>query len=287
MRERGWGVMWGCGGDSAVQPHSMGGFKGERGGTHIGTRTGTYTQMLHLPFSDLPLKTRLNYPPGTKPIHAGNNSWGINFVQIHARSVFAPARILNERQITHLICARLKYDLYDFLRGCFGAFYTRKRTGSRPKTPLKKSYRSYFRRAQIRWVIWRSSKYRKLFFRNHFPHISQIVERIHFGAYTWFSCIRTLANTGKYSWRIIYVLVSCQGVFSSWPRGSAGVQRYGCILRTAANHLGEIPQKLGAPDPLFWRVFLGGNTLGLVPASLPHALGYACTFYAPTSPPPK
>ena len=34
--------------------------------------------------------------------------------------------------------------------------------------------------------------------------------------------------------------------------------------------------------------FLGGeNVLGLVPASLPHNLGYACTFYAPTSPPPK
>ena len=28
------------------------------------------------------------------------------------------------------------------------------------------------------------------------------------------------------------------------------------------------------------------NTLGLVPACLPHTLGYACTFYAPTSPPP-
>ena len=52
---------------------------------------------------------------------------------------------MDERQITHLICARLKYDLYDFLRGCFGAFYTRERTGSRPKTPLKKSYRAYFR----------------------------------------------------------------------------------------------------------------------------------------------
>ena len=33
--------------------------------------------------------------------------------------------------------------------------------------------------------------------------------------------------------------------------------------------------------------FLGGeNVLGLVPVSLPHTLGYACTFYAPTSPPP-
>ena len=65
--------------------------------------------------------------------------------------------LLDERQITRLICARLKYDLYDFFRGCFGAFYTRKRTGSRPKTPPEKSYRSYLRRAQIRWVIWRSS----------------------------------------------------------------------------------------------------------------------------------
>ena len=44
----------------------------------------------------------------------------------------------DEGQITHLICARLKYDLYDFFRGCFWAFSTRKRTGSRPKTPPKK-----------------------------------------------------------------------------------------------------------------------------------------------------
>ena len=66
---------------------------------------------------------------------------------------------LDERQITHLICTRLKYDLSDFFRGCFGAFYIRKTTGRRPKTPPKKSYRSYFRRAQIRWVIWHSSSH--------------------------------------------------------------------------------------------------------------------------------
>ena len=29
---------------------------------------------------------------------------------------------VDERQITHLICARLKYDLYDFFRGVFGPF---------------------------------------------------------------------------------------------------------------------------------------------------------------------
>ena len=28
--------------------------------------------------------------------------------------------LLDERQITHLICARLRYDLYDFFRGCLG-----------------------------------------------------------------------------------------------------------------------------------------------------------------------
>ena len=64
-------------------------------------------------------------------------------------SIFSPPWI-DKRQITHLICARLKYDLYDFFRGCFWAFYTRKRKEAGPKHPLKKSYRSYFRRAQIR-----------------------------------------------------------------------------------------------------------------------------------------
>ena len=57
-------------------------------------------------------------------------------------------------------------------------------------------------------------EYRKIFLRDHFPHIGQILEGIHFGANTCRVCIRTRANTGKYSWRIIYVLVSCQGV---WP----------------------------------------------------------------------
>ena len=37
----------------------------------------------------------------------------------------------------------------------------------------------------------------------------------------------------------------------NWSRGSTGVQRYGCIPRSAANNLGQIPQKLGAPNPLF------------------------------------
>ena len=52
-----------------------------------------------------------------------------------------------------------KYDLYDFFRGAFGPFIQEKEQEAGPKTPLKKSDGSYFRRAQIRWVIWRSSKF--------------------------------------------------------------------------------------------------------------------------------
>ena len=48
----------------------------------------------------------------------------------------------------------------------------------------------------------------------HFPHISQIWGAVHVGANTCRACICTLANTGKYFWGIIYVLVSCQGVIA-------------------------------------------------------------------------
>ena len=48
--------------------------------------------------------------------------------------------------------------------------------------------------------------------RDPFPHVSQLLDGLHLGANTCRACIRTPANTGKYSWRIIYVLVSRQGV---------------------------------------------------------------------------
>ena len=44
-----------------------------------------------------------------------------------------------------------------FLGGVFGPFLQEKEQEAGPKHPLKKSYRSYFRRAQIRRVIWPSS----------------------------------------------------------------------------------------------------------------------------------
>ena len=41
-------------------------------------------------------------------------------------------------QITHLICARLKYDLYDFSRVCFGPVSCSFSCRKGPKTPPKK-----------------------------------------------------------------------------------------------------------------------------------------------------
>ena len=43
--------------------------------------------------------------------------------------------LIDERQITHLMCARLKYDLYDFFRGCLGSFIQEKEEEAGPKHP--------------------------------------------------------------------------------------------------------------------------------------------------------
>ena len=52
--------MWGCGGGILLFGPTVwlgsGGGGGDTHRTHTGTHTGTYTRMLHLPFSDLPLK---------------------------------------------------------------------------------------------------------------------------------------------------------------------------------------------------------------------------------------
>ena len=74
----------------------------------------------------------------------------------------------------------------------------------------------------MRGLYSHSREYRKIFLRSHFLHIRQIPEGNDSGAYTCRACIRTRANTGKYSWGIIYVLVSCQGVF----RVVSGLKRF-------------------------------------------------------------
>ena len=73
----------------------------------------------------------------------------------------------------------------------------------------------------------------------------------------------------------------------SWWRGSTGVQRYGCIPQSAANNLGEFPQKLGAPNPLFWRVFLGREHLGTRPCQSPSRFGIRLHFLRPHFPSPN
>ena len=39
----------------------------------------------------------------------------------------------------------------------------------------------------------------------------------------------------------------------------AGAGRYGCITKNAANNLGEIPQRMGTPNPLFFKGLLRGK----------------------------
>ena len=67
----------------------------------------------------------------------------------------------------------------------------------------------------MRGLYSHSRNYRKLFLGSHLLRISQIFEGNYFGAYTCRACIRTRANTGKYFWGIIYVLVSCQAVLKT------------------------------------------------------------------------
>ena len=71
-----------------------------------------------------------------------------------------------------------------FLGGVFGPFLQEKNRKQAQNTPQKKSYRSYFRRAQIRWVIWPSSNFFTLFrtfshfFRNFPPGLSPSKQRV-------------------------------------------------------------------------------------------------------------
>ena len=70
---------------------------------------------------------------------------------------------LDDRQITHLICVRLKHLLYDFL-GVFWASFLLLFLYKSPYHPLKKPDSKCFRRTQIRWVIWRSSSHNQEMF---------------------------------------------------------------------------------------------------------------------------
>ena len=58
--------------------------------------------------------------------------------------------------------------------------------------------------------VFALARIQNFFMRDHSPHMSQILEGIQLGANTCRACVRTLANTGRNSGRIIYILV-CQG----------------------------------------------------------------------------
>ena len=68
--------MWGCwGGFWCSAPQYGRGLGGDRRDTHRNTHThtGTYTRMLHLPFSDLPLKTSPIKPGESSEKSSGEN----------------------------------------------------------------------------------------------------------------------------------------------------------------------------------------------------------------------
>ena len=65
--------------------------------------------------------------------------------------------------------------------------------------------------------VFASREYRKIFLRDHFPHISQVLERIHFGREYMLRLYSHLREYRKYFWGIIFrILVSCQGVFQGF-----------------------------------------------------------------------
>ena len=111
-----------------------------------------------------------------------------------------------------------------------------------------------------------SRECRKIFLRDHFSHISQIVEGIHFGANTCRACIRTRANAGKYSWQL----------FMYWFR-ARGEQTRVYPYPLGAGSARPNP-KMGAPDPEN-PLFLGLSVLGGVETMVSdHGLGRGQTI---------
>ena len=85
----------------------------------------------------------------------------------------------------------------------------------------------------------------------------------------------------------IQILEGLPGCNSDFGHGEVRVYRGTGVSRGVRRTTWERSLKTWELQISFFEEFLGGeNVLGLVPASLPHTLGYACTFYAPTSPPP-
>ena len=70
--------------------------------------------------------------------------------------------------------------------------------------------------------------------------------------------------------------------FSFWAWGTMVVERYGGIPRSSDNNLGRMLRKMGAPHPLFWRVFLGRKRFGTHSLQSPSPCGIRLYFVHPT-----
>ena len=89
-------------------------------------------------------KEHKRFRPGTRPGGIGFPAGRIgdrgDREIVYAPNVYVPfpaPSMLDERQIIHLICARLKYDLYDFFRGVLGPLYKKKNRKQAQKHPYK------------------------------------------------------------------------------------------------------------------------------------------------------
>ena len=177
-------------------------------------RTLAFFWRIRIPFAQM-ITGRIfcfgQLPPGTKPIHAGKNSWGINPCPSFPWLFGFPWLIFYQG------ISLLEWGFSLFSRD-FQAFGRDGKSLVNLEVFLGKTEQPRKGRTGIFFantcggLYSHSREYRKIFLRSHFLHISQILEGNYFGAYTCRACIRTRANTGKYSWGIIYVLVSCQGV---------------------------------------------------------------------------
>ena len=104
--------------------------KGHLIGDHLGVSLGgsqTSPDLLKPPWTS----RNVPPPPQVPRRPPGTSLWIFRAIQ---RFPGSSPDFLDERQITHLICARLKYDLYDFFKGVLWAFHIRETTGRRPKT---------------------------------------------------------------------------------------------------------------------------------------------------------
>ena len=100
--------------------------------------------------------------------------------------------------------------------------------------------------------------------------------------FSWLA--NALSNEGVSAWQATLAHISS---FPSLETGKYGCTKVRVYSAECSEQLGRDPSKNGSSKSLVSKSFFcGGNTLGLVPSSHPHSLGYACTLYAPTSPLP-